>query len=258
MQAHKYADRPSRVMIAAAVIVTSVAAVLITYSAPASGLSCVEMSDEEVIARTTVPFIGRVISESASESGLIATYQVEESFRVDLPAVVDVHIFQPSDSAPSGVVLANPGPGGVLWADFGGCTPRLEPDLVRSYYQPLPSPSGEGPLRFLVGSKLGGARVVALDADAETLAYGFGAGDLGAVTVCPDGRTAVEMVLTSVGSGKFDVTMEVRDLKSMDVVGVPRKVRSAAHASRIHRPEPFVSGFTCHTPNGEDVSYLYP
>ena len=64
------------------------------------------------------------------------------------------------------------------------------------------------------------------------------------------------MVGTSTGSGKFDVSLEVRDLHTLELVGPSRSVRSGVSLGSNLRP--LVSGFTCHTPSGDDVSYLYP
>lgn len=231
------------------------AALIVVLAGRAAGLSCAALTVEERIARTEVPFIGTLLSQSEEERW--AVFRVDESFRVELPETVEVRLSE--DSFPrSGSVLAGLNDDGTLGASFGPCYSPPPPELLRSYFRALPEPASTQPAVFLVGTQLGGARVVALDGEGQVVAYGFGAGELGAIAVCPGERTAVEMVLENLGFGRFDVVLEVRDLSTMEVVGTRREVRPNLYVGEVPRPGAIVSGFSCHATDGADVSYLFP
>ncbi len=216
------------------------------------------VTNEERIAGTPVPFIGRVLDEVGSEDERIATYQVEESFRIELPDRVAVRLGGDSGPAQTGAVLAYASPGGDLWASFGPCYGPVPADLLRSYFQSLPQPVGEGTVQFLVATELGGTRIVALDGDGRALAYGFGSGTVRALAVCPEEQKVVEVVVTPTDEIHSTITLEIRDLSTLEVTEEPRTIRTL-RTSSLWRDSPHLAGgLTCHSSDGSRASYLFP
>jgi hypothetical protein len=95
---------------------------------------------------------------------------------------------------------------------------EIDPDELLAAAAPLPAPTGSGPIAVLVGGSFGHMRTVALDAQGRVLAYGHGEGDVLALSVCPGGDHAVEIVgLPYEDGGGYAI--DVRDLRTMSVTG---------------------------------------
>ncbi len=124
----------------------------------------------------------------------------------------------------------------------GGWTSSLcsmvDPDALARAAEPLPRPSGRGPVRFLLGGDFGEPSVVALDRQGRTLAYGTGRGSLASLDVCPGGRRSLE---TAVVNGRRQ--LYVRDLRSLRV------------RYRVTLPGD-VLAVSCRTPNAHEIVAL--
>jgi hypothetical protein len=75
-----------------------------------------------------------------------------------------------------------------------GLCGQIEPAKLRAAAAPLPSPDGQAPAALVVGGSFGEARLLALDRQARTLAYGYGAGLTTQLSICPGGRRVLEVV----------------------------------------------------------------
>ena len=104
--------------------------------------------------------------------------------------------------------------------------------------EPLPTPTGSGPVALLVGGSYGTMRMVALDAQGRVLAYGPGEGEAYALAVCP--VPSVWSKASSSRPTKAAYSIEVRDLRTMAVVaklapGLPW-ARAPARPPALPRP----------------------
>ena len=140
---------------------------------------------------------------------------------------------------------------------------QIDPETLLKAAEPLPEPTGEGPVRFLVGGNFGEARVLALDARGRTLAYGWGDGHVYDLQVCPGGRLAVESVSADrVGA------LVVRDVTTMAVIRQIEIVRTKfpsiyevacldADANHLLAIEEAGREVRVHEVNGEDARIVF-
>jgi hypothetical protein len=190
-------------MRALALCLVVAAAALAVTAEPASACSCAIVDAREALGRFDGALIGTVIErKDASQDGVTFVFRVEERFKGDLGATVDVRT--PSNSAACGIEA----PLGTRMGLFleresgrwvGTLCSQVEPARLREAARPLPAPDGNGPVALLVGGRFGAARLLALDARGRTLAYGAGAGTVSAVSPCPGGRRVVEVAQTGTG-----------------------------------------------------------
>jgi hypothetical protein len=104
-----------------------------------------------------------------------------------------------------------------------GCS-VVEPSEFERAIRPFPRARGTGRLALLAGGNFGGARVMALDARGRILGYGFGAGEVQQISVCPGAQRVAELVV-----GRRSASVAVRDLRSLRVLWtVKLPTRSAA------------------------------
>jgi hypothetical protein len=75
----------------------------------------------------------------------------------------------------------------------GGCG-LVSPVELEIAMRPYPRPRGRGRVALLAGGGFGNARLMALDDGGRILGYGFGAGSVRRVSVCPGSRVAAELV----------------------------------------------------------------
>jgi len=74
----------------------------------------------------------------------------------------------------------------------------------------LPPPTGRGPAVLYAGGRFGPARMLSLDAEGRTLAYGIGPGRAQGFSTCPGGERVAELVL-----GERGYEVAVRELPSL-------------------------------------------
>jgi hypothetical protein len=188
-----------------------VAALVLVFSAipvsPAHACSCARGGDpRERLATADGAFIGTLVSRretgplgSIISTGrdVIYTFEVAEAFKGDLGRQVEVHSaasgascgFEVPPGAPIGVLLDR---GNGRWRS--GLCGQIKPAELRAAAAPLPTPDGQPPAALVVGGGFGEARLLTLDRQARTLAYGYGAGDTTQLSVCPDGNRILELV----------------------------------------------------------------
>ncbi|MDP9067016.1 MAG: hypothetical protein M3N53_01540 [Actinomycetota bacterium] len=91
---------------------------------------------------------------------------------------------------------------------------QTTPEEMREAASPLPAPTGEPPVRMLVGGSFGEAQVMGLDRRGRTVAYGYGGTDVYRMDVCPGGQRSLE-----IGQRYPDPPqLFVRDLATFEVV----------------------------------------
>ncbi len=79
--------------------------------------------------------------------------------------------------------------------------------------RPYPRGRGHGRLALLAGGRFGDARVMALNDRGRILGYGFGAGEVQQISVCPGAQLAAELV-----AGRTGWRIATRDLRSLRVL----------------------------------------
>ncbi len=238
--------RNLQLVITLALIVTS----LVTFAEPAHACSCNSAPGPRGIAQSANPML-RVNelsrrTESCDTRTVIATVEVIEAFRGDVPAVLEIEVGQERMSCgiwptltPESVVLPSPlnGPRYRLGPCGGD---RLSIDDVERLFATPPAPTGTGPPRWLVAGWLGNASVAVLDAELKPLAFGSGVEPTIGVAPCPQGRVAVEVQRD--GSAT-EATLVVRDLATL--------------AEGLRRPlgEVLFEGLTCLDASGDRVAF---
>jgi hypothetical protein len=174
---------------------------------PAHACTCASGGDpRERLAAADGAFIGTLVSRretgplgSIISTGrdVIYTFEVAEAVKGDLGRRVEVHSaaagmscgFEVPPGEPIGVLLEG---GNGTWRS--GLCGQIDPGQLRTAAAPLPAPDGHPPAALVVGGGFGEARLLALDRQARTLAYGYGAGDTTQLSVCPDGHRILELV----------------------------------------------------------------
>ena len=163
--------------------------------------------------RETGP-LGSIISTGRD---VIYTFEVAEAVKGDIGQRVDLR------SAASGMSCGFEVPAGQaigilldrrsgMWRS--GLCGQIEPGKLRAAAAPLPAPDGRGPTAFIVGGSSGEARLMALDRQARTLAYGHGTGLTTQLSICPGGRRVLELV----GDRPRPPRVALRELPSLGLV----------------------------------------
>ena len=192
--------------------------VFVFADGPAHACSCAIGDPRDALHDSDAAFVGALESkEPIDDQRAVYTFSVETAVKGDLGSSVEVESasygaacgFEVPTGRRIGILLRRARDGD--WS--GGLCSQLDPDVLIAAGQPLPAPTGEGPIRFLVGGNFGEARLLALDAAGRTLGYGYGDGDVLAVSVCPGSERFVESLsLDRVGS------LVVRRTATLDVV----------------------------------------
>jgi hypothetical protein len=143
--------------------------------------------------RETGP-LGSIISTGRD---VIYTFEVAEAIKGDIGRRVEV--YSAASGASCGFEVATGETVGVFlegrdgrWRS--GLCGQVEPGKLRAAAAPSPAPDGRGPAALVVGGSFGEARLMALDRQARTLAYGYGAGATAQLSVCPSGNRMLEVV----------------------------------------------------------------
>lgn len=185
---------------------------------PAHACSCAIGDPRDALHASDAAFVGSLTSkQDISDQKAIYTFSVETSVKGDLGASVDVESaaygaacgFEVPTGKRIGILLRLQGDGD--WT--GGLCTQIDPDVLIAAAQPLPVPDGDGPIRMIVGGNFGEARILALDEQGRTLGYGYGEGDVLAVSMCPGMERFVEAVSHD-GIG----FLGVRETATLDVV----------------------------------------
>lgn len=185
---------------------------------PAHACSCATPEPRDALHEADGAFVGALVAkDNVDDQRAIYTFEVETAVKAALGATVEVHSaaygaacgFEVRFGQRVGVLLQQQRDGD--WT--GGLCSEIDPDELLEAAAPLPLPDGAGPVRTLVGGNFGEVRIVALDADGRTLAYGEGDGDVVAIATCPGMHRAVE----SVAEPRL-ASIAVRDTGSLDLV----------------------------------------
>ena len=227
--------------IRAALLVPLALAALALDVKKASACSCMQMNVRVFLAEADGAFVGTLLSRGqAPLVGGVAdsSFQVPFFFEVDTVVRGDipnpVTIKSSLDSASCGLGVAVGDKVGLLVYDSGDGTlnsslcSQTDPATLLAGAAPLPPPDGSGPIKYLVGGNFGGVRIMALDDQGRTLAYGYGEGAALALNVCPGERFLVEA-----HSGRDGAAVTVRDVASLKHVATP--LRLANDGSSVAR-----------------------
>ncbi len=208
------------------------AAVLLLPIHPARACSCAPGDPRDSFARADGAFIGTFLEKHLAEppdpnggfsSGddTIYSFRLDEEYKGELGEpgdIVEVHSafsgascgLETQEGRQYGLFLQRRDDG--AWSS--SLCSQTSPEEMREAASPLPAPTGEGPLRMLVGGSFGDAQVIGLDSRGRTLAYGYGGTDVYRMDVCPGGRRALEIGQTY----PEPPHVFVRDLSTFEVV----------------------------------------
>lgn len=267
------------VRILAAITLLAVAITWVPWSVqPAAACTCAQRDPVTMLNEADAAFVGRPIAQEIPNDGpvissadpVVYTFEVEQAVKGDMGDQVQVHslrygmscgleFFSPERNR-SGILLSLNEDGSYS----SGLCSMVDPDILITVSQPLPPPDGEGPIKYLVGGRFGSgtigeARVMALDEQGRTLAYGFGTSPTGAIAVCPGGRHAIE----AHGGGE-DFTVSTRSLNTFETVGETRvfehvsnlNARRAARLRFTGIDIDDVLGFACLNEDGDEAVLL--
>jgi hypothetical protein len=183
--------------------------------------SCAPVDPRAALERADGAFVGTLVDRVVDGEEAIHTFQVEEAVKGDIGQTIEVRSHWNGASCgleiPEGVRVG-------LFVDRDGAVWRsilcqqIDPDELLAAAQPLPEPTGSGPVALLVGGSFGDVRTIALDEQGRVLSYGLGDGETQDLSVCPGGDHAVELVGIP-GDFTWEYRLEVRDLATMAVAG---------------------------------------
>ena len=192
---------------------------VLTATRPASACSCAAGEPRDRLQEADAALVGTVSDRSGGPLGMgtvTVTIDVEHDLKGNLGD--EVQLETNAQGSACGLELNEGARTGLFLTLVGdhwtsSLCQQIDPEELLRAAEPLPEPTGKGPIRFLVGGNFGEARVLALDEHGRTLAYGWGAGNVYDLEVCPGGRLAVESVSEDrVGS------LVVRDVATMAIL----------------------------------------
>lgn len=191
---------------------------------PAYACSCAPLDPRSALAAADGAFVGTFLEQRNKSNGRADyVFRVERSLKGAIGSTVVVE--SADNGAACGLEVAAGQRIGLLLERSGGAWTSLlcwqiEPEALIAAAQPLPAPTGRGPLTILVGGRAGDVRTFGLDRQGRTLAYGRGRGQTFLLAVCPGARRGVELAYTQPG-----FLLAVRDLRTFRLV-----------RERTHRP----------------------
>lgn len=215
--------------------------------------SCAAMSPREQLEQADAAFVGTLIArepETVSSDGSIFggeevawTFEVEQAVKGEFGDTVDVQ--SPIDTAACGFGVIEGQRIGVFLYEHqgqwhGGSCGTVDPDTLLRAVQPPPAPDGSGPVRLLVADQSDEARIVALDGEGRTLAYGAGDGEVRSIAVCPGSERFVELVAIRGGEEHRLVVLDLRRFEVVSDVELPGM-------------SPDVMAMSCRDRAGDDV-----
>ncbi|MDP9068901.1 MAG: hypothetical protein M3N53_11235 [Actinomycetota bacterium] len=203
----------------AKVVLALTAVALLGSALPATACTCFSGDPYDALEASDGAFIGEFLFRRLAPDGYSAvyTFRVDEAIKGDLGDRIQVHSSAGGGSC--GLAVTRGRDYGLLlegssqegWSS--GLCSQMSPGKLRQVARGLPPPDGEGPIELLVGGSLGPARVIALDAQGRTLAYGFGQGRAIGIDACPGSRRFVEIHLE-----RRRPRLAVRETASMEIV----------------------------------------
>jgi hypothetical protein len=207
-------------MLKAACIATAM--VLLPIS-PAHACSCAgDYDPRDALAASDAAIVGTYLGRHPADptdvyGDTIYTFQVDEAVKGSFGETVEVH--SGSTGASCGFELPEGASTGLfLHLEEGvysaGLCDQIQAQRLREAAAPLPAPDGELPVRYVVGGSFGDQRVMSLDAQGRTIAYGAGDGDVRLLSSCPGSIRMAEVVYGYLQPA----TLVVRDLDTLEVV----------------------------------------
>lgn len=190
---------------------------------PASACSCMYADPRDQFNDADAAIVGEFVGRRPTDDEFraIYTFRVEDEWKARFGDTLDV--FSADNGAACGLE-AQVGQSVGLFLTMDGsewssslCS-QTSPEVMREAASPLPAPDGSGPARLMVGGSFGEARVMTLDANGNTLAYGYG-GDHDTVNLdgCPGGSHVVEVYEKKDDQGA-ERWFAVRRLSDMGIV----------------------------------------
>ncbi len=200
----------------------AVAVLAALASGSAQACSCAIVDPRAGLTEADGAFIGVLVKREEQVSSALLTFRVEEVFKGEIGSTITVRTSLSGGSC--GIELSSGGRTGLLVTrQDGGWSGHLcwqvEPAKLREAARPLPRPEGTPPAALVVAGSFGGMRVVSLDARGGTIAYGRGSGQAGALSVCPGGRSMVEVAEPAAGAPEgAGAVLIVRTVPGLTVV----------------------------------------
>jgi hypothetical protein len=201
------------------VLVISLAALAAAVQ-PAHACSCAVPDPRSALAAADGAFVGRLVSRRESDAQAILTFEVERPLKGAIGETIEVR------TASNGAACGIEAPIGTRvglalerrdGAWHGHLCAQFSPSDLIAAAAPLPAPNGTGPAALVVGGRFGTARVIALDRQARTLAYGRGGGTTMLLSSCPGNRRMAEV--TSLEAGW---TLALRERRTLHFVRAGR------------------------------------
>ena len=189
-----------------------VGALLLIPVESARACSCIQGDPRDQFAASEAAFVGTFVESRPAEppdpgggfssmDDTIYSFRLDEEYKGELGEPGDiVEVHAAADGASCGLeaqtgqdygLFLEVREGDGVWTS--SLCSQVSPQTMREAASPLPAPTGEGPLKMIVGGSFGDAQVMGLDARGRTLGYGFGGSDVVQVDVCPGGETALEI-----------------------------------------------------------------
>jgi hypothetical protein len=222
---------------------------------PAHACSCRgDYDPRDALAEADAAIIGTYLErhpvDPTDEYGdTIYTFSVDEAVKGSFGETVEVH--SGSTGASCGFEMP-PGAQTGLFLDMfegayhAGLCSQIAQQRLRDAAAPLPAPDGELPVRYVVGGSFGDKRVMTLDADGRTIAYGDGDGDVSHLGLCPGSTHIAELVWGI----EQPVKLVVRELDTLDIVS---ETPLPIGFSSKHRKQS-AAGVYCRDGTGDDVA----
>ena len=230
----------------------------------AKACSCGPLDPRDALASSEGAFVGTFIESHLAEppdpdggfssgADTIYSFRLDEEYKGELGEpgdVVEVH--SPYSGASCGLEVREGDQYGLflnvrerdgVWTS--GLCSQVSPKTMRTAASPLPAPTGEGPVKMLVGGSFGKAQVMSLDRRGRTLGYGFGNRDALYLDVCPGSKRSVEIAQTYPEPS----LLITRDLATLRVV---RKVELPFGRGQDY-PRQNPSGLDCRTSSARRI-----
>jgi hypothetical protein len=197
----------------ACVLVLSVAALAAGVES-GHACSCALPDARAALAQADGAFVGRLVARRQEGQSAILTYAVERTLKGPIGPTIEVRTA--SNGAACGIEAPIGTRAGLVLDRRGGAWNghlcwQFDADELLTAALPLPPPNGRGQVALIAGGEFGDVRLLALDANGRTLAYGRGGGRTGLVSVCPGRQRIAELAYT--GQGTVVVIRRTRTLR---------------------------------------------
>jgi hypothetical protein len=179
------------------------AAVLATGVEPGRACSCALPDPRDALASSDGAFVGTLESRRQVGQQAVLLFSVDRALKGQIGKTVEV--VTASNGAACGIEAPTGTRVGLVLdrrdgAWHGHLCWQFAPAELLAAALPLPPPNGSGPVTLVVGGDMGGTRLLALDRQGRTLAYGKGVGRAGLVAVCPGRSRLAEIAFTGSGT----------------------------------------------------------